>query len=201
MKAEHYYTKRPTSQERVGKVGIRVGGKYIEFLTSSGVFSPRRVDKATLLLIDNMALKPGGEILDMGAGYGPIGIVAASLNSKARVTMVEINERAAKLVRENIKANGITNAKIIAGDFFGPLGDRKFDTILMNPPIAIGLRRNFEVIEECKDHLRPGGSLQIVARHNKGGSKLREKMGEVFGNVEDTVKSGGFRVYMSVLSK
>jgi len=199
MKAEHYYTKRPTSAERRGIVILNVGGRYFEFLTSSGVFSPRQVDKATQLLIGNMVLKPGGEILDMGAGYGPIGIVAAALDPKAKVTMVEINERAANLAKKNIASNGLRNAKAIAGDFFEPFGDKKFDNIVMNPPIAIGLKKNFEVLEQCKEHLKPGGSLQIVARHNKGGSRFKEKMKEVFGNVEDLVKSGGFRVYMSIL--
>lgn len=195
---EHYYTKKPKSKPRPRLISMFVDGKELLFKTSSGVFAPKRVDKATALLIEHM--RPGRKMLDLGCGYGPIGIAAASLNPECSVTMVEINERAANLARENISLNHIKNARAIESDFFEKVPG-KFDTILLNPPIAIGLRRLFKLIEECKNHLNEGGVLQIVARHNKGGARLEKRMVEVFSNVETLAKSGGFRVYMSNLSK
>jgi 16S rRNA (guanine1207-N2)-methyltransferase len=198
METEHYFTKKPKSMPKPRTISIIVNGKEILFKTSSSMFSPKKVDRATLLLIENM--RPGKKVLDLGCGYGPIGITLASVCPDCSVTMSEINERAANLARENCDLNMISNAKVIKSDFFEGIVD-KFDTILMNPPIAVGMKRLSLLIEECKDHIQDGGSLQIVARHKKGGSRLQNKMQEVFGNVETLVKSGGFRVYISYNSK
>lgn len=197
METEHYYTKKPKSKPKPRLISIFVENRELLFKTSSSMFSPKRVDKATILLIEYM--RPGEKILDLGCGYGPIGIAAASLNPQSSVTMVEINERAANSARENVSLNQIRNARVIESDFFEEIDD-KFDTIMMNPPIAIGLRRLFALIEECKSYINKGGVLQIVARHKKGGARIEARMKEVFGNVETLVKSGGFRVYMSLLS-
>ncbi len=195
---DHYFSRKPKSRPRPRETSLIINGRKVVFKTSSGVFSPKKVDRATLVLIENMRL--GERILDLGAGYGPIGVAAAIAKPDCSVTMAEINQRAAELARQNLEANGIKNARVIESDFFEKVSG-KFDTILMNPPIAIGLKRIFRLIEECREHLTDGGSLQIVARHNKGGARLAARMEEVFGNMETLAKSGGFRVYMSVRSK
>lgn len=199
MANDHYFSKRPTSAPKPRLLRLFINGKELKINTSSGVFSPRRIDPATLLLIENM--RASGKILDLGCGYGPIGLVAASINPDNDVTMVEINERAAKLAMENLMTNKIPNALVLESDFFEKIKDDKYDTILMNPPMALGLKRIFELIGDCKEHLNKKGTLQIVARHKKGGERLEARMQEVFGNVEEVAKGGGFRVYMSVCSK
>jgi 16S rRNA G1207 methylase RsmC len=196
---EHYFSKKQTSKEKERTVGLFINGRNIRFKTSSGMFSPKKVDAATILLIENMRL--GERILDLGCGYGPIGVVAASVGRDKQVTMVEINERAARLAVENLRANNISNAVVIESDFFEKLGDEKYDTIIMNPPMALGMQKLFDLIAQCREHLEKKGSLQVVARHGKGGERLEGRMKEVFGNVEETAKGGGFRVYMSVNSK
>lgn len=198
MEAEHYFSKKPSSEQRQRLICLFINGRNLNFKTSSGMFSPKKVDNATVLLIESMRL--GKKILDLGCGYGPIGIAAATIRPDSEVTMVEINERAAKLAEENVSLNRIANARVVESDFFAQLDD-KFDTILMNPPMALGMKRLNDLITECKDHLNSKGTLQIVARHNKGGSRIEERMREVFGNVETLAKGGGFRVYMSINSK
>ena len=198
---EHYFSKKPSSERKSYEIHYNLGGKTFVFLSSSSVFSSKKVDYGTDLLIRSMILDKSDKVLDMGSGYGPIGIIAAHSNPNSEVTMVEINERAASLARKNLELNNIRNAEVVCGDFFTPLKEEKFDAILMNPPIAIGLRNIFEVIEESKNHLNPNGSLQIVARHNKGGARIKDNMEAVFGNVEEISKAGGFRVYMSLLTK
>lgn len=195
---EHYFTKTPTSAKRYSELSLFFNSRMIPLRTATGVFSPKAIDNATLLLIESMRL--GKKVLDMGCGYGPIGIAAAISKPDCDVTMAEINERAAELARENISLNNINNAVVVESDFFEGVPD-KFDTIVMNPPMAIGMKRLMELISECKEHLLPKGTLQIVSRHNKGGSRLEGRMEEVFGNVETLAKGGGFRVYMSVNSK
>lgn len=195
---EHYFTKTPTSVKRYSELSLFFNNRFIPLKTSTGVFSPKAIDNATLLLIDNMRV--GKKVLDMGCGYGPIGIAAAIAKPDCDVTMAEINERAADLARENLSLNNINNAIVVESDFFENVPD-KFDTIVMNPPMAIGMNRLMALISECKEHLLPKGTLQVVSRHNKGGSRLHDRMEEVFGNVETIAKGGGFRVYMSVNSK
>jgi 16S rRNA (guanine1207-N2)-methyltransferase len=197
-KGEHYFTKRPTSAPRPRLLHMFVNGKGIQLNTSSGIFSPRRIDIATLLLIENMRL--GKKVLDLGCGYGPIGIAAAVSKPGCSVTMAEINERAAELARDNVSLNRIFNATVVESDFFDALKGEKFDTILMNPPMAAGLKRLFDVIVECKEHLLPKGTLQIVARHGKGGERVAGRMEAVFGKVETVAKGAGFRVYLSICS-
>ncbi|MBN2517992.1 MAG: class I SAM-dependent methyltransferase [Candidatus Altiarchaeota archaeon] len=198
--SEHYFSGRPTSEPKSYRIPYVFGNRRFIFLSSTSVFSSKKIDYATDLLIRSMVVEDGDSILDMGCGYGPIGILAAYNNQKSQVLMVEINERAVSLARKNIKLNNIANATVVKGDFFEKLEGR-FDVILMNPPIAIGLRKIFEVVKTSKSYLKPSGSLQVVARHNKGGARIKECMKEVFGNVEEISKAGGFRVYMSVFSK
>ena len=100
-KEDHYYTKQPKSQPRLGLVSTYLRGNYFQFQTSSSVFSKERIDLGTRLLIESMILPKAGKILDLGCGYGPIGIVAAVLNPDLHIVMVDINERAVWLAKEN----------------------------------------------------------------------------------------------------
>jgi len=193
---EHYYTEKPTSKANIRLVtGIHRNIPF-RFFTGSGVFSTRRVDYATSLLIENMAVPKEGKVLDMGCGYGPIGITAAKISPNSEVVMVDLNERACELAEENVKANEVSNACVIKSDMFSAVSG-KYNTILMNPPIALGMKKLEAMISESKEYLEPGGSLQLVARHSKGGKRLEKHMEKVFGNVRQVAKGGGFRVYVS----
>lgn len=196
-KADHYYSKKPRSTVRLRAGMMMVRGRAFRFITSSGVFSPKAIDRGTLLLVENMRLH-GGKILDMGAGYGVIGIVAAAICPEADVTMVEINERALELAKKNARLNGVS-VRILQGDFFEPIKHEKFDCIVMNPPIALGMSKLGAFIADSRRRLNSGGTLQLVARHNKGGRMLEESMFKNFENVEQIAKGGGFRIYVSKL--
>ncbi len=201
MENDHYFTKNPTSVEHPRTISIFVNGKNILFKTSSSMFSPKRIDPATLLLIENMQLPEGTpRVLDMGAGYGPIGICAAIGRPSAEIVMAEINERASRLAKENVIAARTTNVTVVESDFFSNITG-SFDVILSNPPIAIGMKCIEEFIRESKTRLNQDGSLQLVARHNKGGSRIAGMMENVFGNCDTITKGGGFRVYIAYNSK
>ena len=104
---EHYFSERPSSPDRRGLVRARLRGMDLEFLTSSGVFSVRRVDRGTRLLVESMVLPEGGRVLDMGCGYGVVGVVAGRLVPGLEVWMTDVNERAVSLARLNVKRNGV----------------------------------------------------------------------------------------------
>lgn len=193
----HYYSEDQESKFVPEKISAKLRGRDIEFNTSGGVFSKKHVDNATELLINNAIIKDGWDILDLGCGYGPVGITLAKLFPECNIFMTDISKRAHKLSRMNIKLHKLTNVKLTHGNLFAKLEEQKFDTIIVNPPFSAGRKICFEMIDKSKNHLKKGGLLQLVARHQKGGKVLEERMEKIFGNVEATAKGSGFRVYVS----
>ena len=203
---EHYYTKTQTSQFRPKKIRISginagfadLGSDCFELYTAGGVFSPKRLDTGTRLLINTAVIKKGWKVLDFGCGYGVVGIAIKKMNPSVDIVLADINSRAIKLANMNLKLHHI-NAQAVQSDIFSnrKLDSMTFDTILLNPPQTAGKKICFRMIEESFTHLKKGGLLQLVARHQKGGKHLSKKMNEVFGNVHELAKGAGYRVYSS----
>ena len=142
-----------------------------------------------------MQVGPKETVLDLGCGIGIIGYVAAQ-KTKNDVVFTDINKRAVKLAKMNTKK--LKNAIVVQGDKYEAVKGMKFDVILLNPPQTAGKKACLEMIEDAKKYLNDNGSLQIVARHNKGGETLSKFMEKIYGNMETLAKKGGYRVYKSV---
>jgi len=194
---QHYYTEKPTSELNLRQIQARLRQKEFEFYTGSGVFSPKRVDPATELLINKAIVQEKDKVLDLCAGYGPVGIAIKKLFPKTDVFLTDINKRAIRLAKKNAVLNKV-KLTIKSGDLYTPYKEEKFNVILVNPPMAVGRKICYQIIEEAKQHLIKEGKLFVVARHQKGGKMLEKKMQEIFGNVEAVAKKSGFRVYLSV---
>ncbi|MFH2027932.1 MAG: class I SAM-dependent methyltransferase [Nanoarchaeota archaeon] len=192
---QHYFSKKQDSEPNIKKIRSRLRHLEFEFYVASGVFSKSKVDKGSELLINSAIIEDGWKVLDLGCGYGPVGIAINKAYPTTGIKMADINERAVKLTRRNITLNKV-EAKVFQSDLFEKIED-KFNTIIVNPPQKAGKDTCFKLIEESKDHLLKDGLLQLVARHQKGGKPLEKKMKEVFGNVEAIAKKGGYRVYIS----
>ncbi len=193
--AEHYYTKNPTSKLKPREIKVILRGEDFIFHTGSGIFSPDRVDKGTKLLIEKAEVKSGDSILDLGCGYGAVGISIGKTVPKTKIILSDINERAVLLTNKNLKANQV-KGKARSSDCFENIKD-KFDVILLNPPQTAGKKLCFKMIEESKQFLKNGGNLQLVARHQKGGKTLSQKMEEVFDNIRVVSRGSGYRIYLS----
>lgn len=192
---EHYFTKSPKSKLRIFKIKAILRSKEIEFYTSSGLFSINKVDKGTELLINKGITKDNWKILDLGCGYGIIGLSLLLTNQTLKLTFSDINERAIQLTKINLKKYNL-QAKVIQSDGFENIKE-KFNSILLNPPQTAGKKLCLKLIEESKNYLENKGLLQIVARHNKGGKELSKKMLETFNNIKEIAKSKGYRIYIS----
>jgi 16S rRNA G1207 methylase RsmC len=125
-----------------------------------------------------------------------VGIAIAKAFPSSEIVMTDINSRAVALARMNKKIHKLDNVSVLQGDMFEKVNG-KFDAILLNPPQTAGKELCFRMIESSRDFLKEGGALQVVARHNKGGKSLSEKMKDVFGNVEGIAIKSGYRIYLS----
>ncbi len=192
----HYYSEKQTSPLRPGKIKAVLRGKSFEFWSGSGVFSKKKVDNGTRVLVEKCSIEDGWNVLDFGCGYGVVGVVIAKLFPKTDVLMVDVNKRALSLAKMNIGLNNLGNANVRHSSLYSDVKE-KFNTIVVNPPMTAGRKLCFRIIEESKEHLKKKGLLQLIARHRKGGKILGEKMLEAFGNMEEKAKSGGYRLYVS----
>ena len=191
----HYFSEEQKSPLRLRKIKVLLRGKEFEFFTGSGVFSGKKIDKGTEVLIENCIVKQDAVVLDYGCGYGAVGIAIAKSSPATEVVMVDINKRAIKLAKMNIELNRADNADVYYLNKFQKI-EKNFDVILLNPPQTAGKQGSSDRIRESKNYLTDGGTLQLVARHNKGGEQLSEYMKTVFGNVKIIAKKGGYRVYI-----
>jgi 16S rRNA G1207 methylase RsmC len=195
----HYYDEKQESSDKRFPIDVKLREDSFRLWSSAGIFSKDRLDAATRLLIENAELKGAQRILDLGCGYGAVGIAllrrAEKEKKNTEITFSDVNERAVEFTRENLKQLKL-KGNVVKSDLFSNI-PLSFDAILSNPPYAAGREVCFRLIEDSLTHLGKGGTLQLVARHNKGGSTLAKKMKDVFGNVSTTAKSGGFHVYLS----
>jgi 16S rRNA (guanine1207-N2)-methyltransferase len=195
--SNHYFSERPTARGQRRTFTATLRGRDIHLITEPGVFSRGRVDRGTRLLVEHMEVGEEDRFLDLGCGYGVVGIVAALLAPTAQVTLVDINQRAVELARANLRANGIQNAQVLHGDGFAPLPGRTFDVIALNPPIRAGLPVVHRLIEQARNRLSPDGRFYLVARTKQGAVRLAEKISQTFGAAEEMAKGGGYRLYLS----
>jgi 16S rRNA G1207 methylase RsmC len=195
----HYYDKEPVFKElRVRRITTIIRGIPLTLMLAPGVFSSDYVDEGTRLLAENMVVMSDWDILDMGCGYGVLGIVAAKLAPRGRVVMVDINKLAVKLAMINVKLNGVSNAEVRWGDLYSAVVGEKFNTIISNPPITAGLEVNRKLIINAKEHLKPGGLLQLVVP-KKLRSRFEEMLLKNYDVVEVAAKSGSHVVFIAKL--
>ncbi|MBQ9267309.1 MAG: class I SAM-dependent methyltransferase [Clostridia bacterium] len=189
---EHYYSSNPTSKSEERVLEYYIQDKVLKFISDNGVFSKNSVDFATNLLIKTVvAEKIEGSVLDVGCGYGVIGITLAKLLS-VDVTMLDVNERALDLARRNASKNGI-EAKVIESDGFANISEN-YDIIITNPPIRAGKEVVYGIYRGAKEHLNPGGKFYLVINKKHGAPSTITYLKELFENVEVLDKKAGFHV-------
>lgn len=192
---DHYFTSRPSAEHEYREFTAELRGKSYLFTTDAGVFSKGEVDLGSRILIDALDLPEGAVVLDLGCGYGPIGMAAADLvGPTGRVYLVDVNERAVELARRNLEQNGITNAQVFLSNGLDALEGVTFDWVLSNPPIRAGKKVFYPLLAEAFAALNPGGCLVVVIRTKQGAKSLENYLADLAGNCSTIAKKSGFRV-------
>lgn len=193
---QHYYTKNPDLPHDIGKIHYKIRDIELEFMTDAGVFSKKGVDYGSNVMLKTLP-QIGGKVLDLGCGYGAIGITIARLNPVCTVTMIDINERAVELTKKNISLNKVENADCFQSDAFENVNSI-YDVILCNPPIRTGKKVIYPMFENSIMHLNTGGEIYIVIQKKQGANSAVEKLQEVYGNCQVINKDGGYWILKSV---
>jgi 16S rRNA (guanine1207-N2)-methyltransferase len=191
---EHYFAETPQSQARFGLVRTCLRDKPFEFLTASSVFSVKRVDLGSRVLIENMVLPQKGCVLDVGCGYGAVGIAAAKFNPDLSVVLTDVNRRAVLLARQNAEKNRVRNVEVRQGSLYAPVKDYCFNAVLSNPPVSAGMETVEAVIRGAPAVMACGGTFQMVVRSKIGKKTLPETFAEAFGNFKVLAIQSGYRV-------
>ncbi|MFB5763474.1 class I SAM-dependent methyltransferase [Paenibacillus medicaginis] len=192
---DHYYSSNPGAEHdrRILEAELR-GGK-LSFVSDAGVFSKQGVDYGSRVLIEAMEFSENAAILDVGCGYGPIGLTAARLAPAGQVTMIDINERAVELAKENAERNRINNVTVLQSDLFQAVLGKRFDVILTNPPIRAGKEIVHSIFDLAFDHLNEGGALWVVIQKKQGAPSAKTKLESLFSRVEEVTKDKGYRIF------
>lgn len=190
---DHYYTRTPSSASRPAECTFSYRGEELAFQTDAGVFSRGEVDTGTRLLLEALPETLQGEILDLGCGWGVIGISIAKKWPGTRVTMADVNTRALDLSRENAKRNR-AEVVCVESDGMAAFAGRRFDAIVTNPPIRAGKQVIYKMFSDAATALTEGGALYLVIRKQQGAESCIRFLETIYTEVEKLDRSGGFWV-------
>lgn len=198
MANQHYYSQNPVGKTAEQKHPVVIQGMTLQLWTDHGVFSKTGLDFGSRVLIETIIeqMTVNGPILDVGCGYGPIGIRLAK-HFNQPVTMVDVNERALHLAQKNCVENQVIDVTIQLSHCYDTVTQTDFALIVSNPPIRAGKQVVHTIIEQAKEHLAMKGHCVIVIQKKQGAPSAQKKMAEVFGNVTELNRDKGYWILMS----
>lgn len=163
------------------------------------MFSKYTVDYGSRVIIKytDVNKMPQGDILDLGCGYGPIGIALAKANPDRKFLLTDVNNLALDLARKNVKLNHLNNVKVASSDIYQNI-DQKFAGIVTNPPIRAGKKVVMTILTKAKDHLLPNGTLTAVVRRKQGEPSAKRAMTKTYGNCQIVKRDKGYYILESI---
>jgi len=190
--SDHYYSAAPQSGHRYAACEFEYRGARLRFTTDAGVFSRGEVDFGTRTLLNALPEEMAGTVLDLGCGWGAIGVTVGKKYPACDVTMCDVNERAVELAGKNAGDNGV-NARVAVSDGLADV-QGNFDLILTNPPIRAGKQVIYGLFAAAKERLNKGGEMYLVIRKQQGADSAVKYLKTLFARVETIERSGGFHV-------
>ncbi|MEH7010799.1 class I SAM-dependent methyltransferase [Neobacillus niacini] len=197
--SEHYYSRTQKVESEPKYWDFTLRNQLFRFKTDNGVFSKKEVDFGSRLLIEAFELpNVEGPVLDVGCGYGPIGLSVAKNYPERIVHMIDVNERAIELAKANAGQNAVLNVEIYESDTLINVKEFNFAAILTNPPIRAGKKTVHDIFEQSYEHLVTSGELWVVIQKKQGAPSAIEKLKERFTTVDTIDKSKGYFIIKAV---
>lgn len=192
---EQYFSERPRSRSSPRTLRFLYRGELLTFVVDQGVFAAHGLDPGTALLIENLTIGRADRVLDLGCGWGAVGVAAAKAAREGRVVLTEVNRRAARLAEKNVERNGLRNAEVRVGPFFAPVATDRFDLVATNPPYRAGRAHVLRILTEAPDRLTPQGRLVMVGKGSQGIRFYQEWLRAHWpGPVAVLARGSGYRV-------
>ena len=190
-----YFEDNTDLKSEIKEVKVNIGNKTYTFKTDNGVFSKKGLDFGTRTLLETIPIEEiKGRVLDIGCGYGAIGIFVAS-NTEAVVDMTDINSRSLDLAKQNLVLNNV-RANVQYSNIYKDITD-KYDYIITNPPIRVGKKVLYEILFKAKEHLKDNGELWLVINKDQGAKSLLKDMSETY-EVSLITKNKGFYIIKAI---
>lgn len=191
--SDHYYTNKPQTESKPQHWNFTLLGFNFKFETDAGVFSKSEVDFGSRVLIDAFEMpEVEGDVLDIGCGYGPIGLSIAKANPERSIHMMDVNTRALELAKKNAQVNGVQNVHIFESDGLAAAKHLKAAAILTNPPIRAGKETIFRFYDQSYDALVEQGELWVVIQKKQGAPSTVAHLEEKFAEVDVVDKEKGY---------
>ena len=179
--SDHYYSRTQNVESDPKYWNTELRDIKLRFKTDNGVFSKKEVDFGTRLLVDIFQMPDlSGDILDVGCGYGPIGLTIAKTWPERKLFMVDVNSRALQLAKDNADLNSLDNVLVKESDCLSSVMGQKFAVIMTNPPIRAGKKVIYTIYEQSYECLLPNGELWVVIQKKQGAPSTIEKLSELF---------------------
>ncbi len=192
----HYYTKNSNLPSEEKNIHFKIKNMTFHFKTDNGVFSKSGLDFGSRLLIESTVDLDYRNVLDLGCGYGPIGISYKAFHKDSNVTLLDINDRATNLALKNAELNGQI-VTVINNNGFTKM-DTVYDLILTNPPIRTGKKQVYKLLHESYDHLTDNGGLIFVMKKNQGALSAIKYCEEIYNKIEIINKKSGYYVILCI---
>ena len=193
----HYFTDNSSLRSDPKEFAYSFDNEKFTFTTDVGVFSKGEVDFGSELLIKNVYKKSIGELcLDLGAGYGPVGIIVKRFNPDVEMDAVDVNSRATELNKLNAEINKTKITVYLCDDILTL--HKTYDTIMLNPPIRAGKKVIYDLYEKSHQILKDGGSLYIVIRKKQGADTSYNKLKDIFKEIEIVAKAKGYVIIQAI---
>lgn len=195
---EHYYSKNPKVSSAPKQWKAEIREKVFTFTTDAGVFSKSGVDEGSKLLAETFKEPEiGGNLLEIGCGYGPIALSIASDFPERVIHMVDVNERALELSKTNAQNNHLQNVLIYESNGVEQVEAENFAAVLTNPPIRAGKQTVFSIYEGAYGKLSSGGELWVVIQKKQGAPSTVAYLQQLFGDVQTVAKKKGYFIFLA----
>lgn len=196
----HYFQNDDHLKSEPKQIEYTIFDRHFSLKSDAGIFSKDQIDGGSFAFLKVLIpLHLSGRLLDVGCGYGTLGLTLASFSPHLQVTMLDVNTRAVTLARHNAQALGLSSqVTVLESDVYQSLPAQKFNSIVINPPIRAGKKVIYAMFDGAHDYLIDGGSLFIVIRKSHGAPSAASYIANRFGQCELLEKDKGFYIYQAV---